>query len=185
MKKLIALVFVLGAFTLPAFGEGDSAYTFSPAAAKYNFDAMPKDPVASAFFSATIPGSGQIYNKEYLRGIITAAAFYAGVLTVQAMVARFEELNTDTVYFSETNKYGEQTGTVRQVFVTRDDNNMVGLPTKEKVILGTSAVVAAGAYVFAVVDAYRGAKRYNSKLISRITLSPAKRGLGAEAAIKF
>jgi TM2 domain-containing membrane protein YozV len=185
MIKFIAFGFFISAFTLPIFGEGDSAYTFSPAAAKYNFDAIPKDPVASAFFSATIPGSGQIYNKEYLRGFITAATFYAGLFTAQAMVVRFEALNTDTIYFQETSPAGRPLDKVRQVFVPRDDDDMVGLPTKEKVILATSAVVAAGAYVFAVIDAYRGAKRYNNKIASNLSLAPAKKGLGALAVIDF
>jgi hypothetical protein len=51
---------------------------FKPRAAKYDYDAIPRDPLASAIFSATIPGSGQVYNKEYLRGILTAIAFYGG-----------------------------------------------------------------------------------------------------------
>ncbi|MBL8025977.1 MAG: hypothetical protein JNL74_06185 [Fibrobacteres bacterium] len=186
MKNILTVLLIVSAFTLPALGgEGDSAFTISPAVAKYDFDAIPKDPVASAFFSATIPGSGQIYNKEYTRGIVTAAVFYAGLLTTQAMIARFEALNTDTIYFMETSPSGRSLDRVRQVFVPKAEEDMVGLPTKEKVILGTSAAVAAGAYIFAVVDAYKGAKRYNSKLNKTVTIAPSKKGLGVEAALKF
>jgi TM2 domain-containing membrane protein YozV len=144
----------------------ETGAVFQPKIAKYNYDAMPKDPLASAFFSATIPGSGQIYNKEYLRGIVTAVVFYGGFFVSEYELYRWQQLNTDTTYFNETDQAGHATGQVRAVYVQRADNLQVGLPTAEKVVLGTAVVAAAAAYVWGIYDSFTGAKRYNKKLFA-------------------
>jgi len=145
---------------------------FQPKVAKYDYDAIPRDPLASAIFSATIPGSGQVYNKEYLRGILTAVLFYGGFFTAQYELIRWQQINMDTIYFNETNEVGTPTGQVRAVYVPKSDKDQIGLPTGEKVILGTAIAAAAASYVFGIVDSYKGAKRYNRKLIESASLLP-------------
>jgi hypothetical protein len=185
MRKNIYFFLLVTVLTLSVHGEGDSVFSFTPRAASYNLEAYPKDPVASAFFSATIPGSGQVYNKEYARGAVTAALFYSAAFTVQVMLNRFEKLNTDTIYFEETNQFGEKTGKVRQVFIPKDENDVLGLPPGEKAVLGSAAIIAAATYVFAVVDAYKGASRHNERLAAKLALHPSEKGLGAKAVLKF
>jgi TM2 domain-containing membrane protein YozV len=179
MRKALTTLTLIGIVAFSSFGgEGDSAVILNPQVASYDFDAIPKDPLASAFFSATIPGSGQVYNKEYTRGILTAAGFYAGFYLTQYMLARWDALNTDTVYFKETDQYGNYYGQVRSVYVARDADRQVGLPAREKIVLGASVAMTAGFWVWAVYDAYQGAKRYNNKLttaqtVRRLELRPA------------
>lgn len=154
---------------LPAFSQdsvGAGTLVIKPRVAQYNYDAIPKDPLASAFFSATIPGSGQIYNKEYLRGAVTALGFYAGFFLTQYMLVRWEEQNTDTFYVEEYDKVGRWTGRYREVYATRAEEDMEGLPTNEKIVLGASAAAMVGFWVWGVVDSYKGAKRYNTRLMA-------------------
>jgi TM2 domain-containing membrane protein YozV len=131
-----------------------------PKIATYDFDAMPKDPLASAFFSATLPGTGQLYNKEYLRGIITGIAFYGSVIGIQYLVNKWEEMNTDTFYITEA--YAD---IVHPVYTPKPDSLQVGLPTGDKVALVAAIVVCAASYVFGIYDSYTGAQRYNRKLM--------------------
>jgi TM2 domain-containing membrane protein YozV len=164
----ITLVLLILAVSFPALaGEGDSAVVLKPQISKYDYDAMPKDPLASAFFSATFPGSGQIYNKEYLRGIITGAGFYASLLLTYKMIDRWEAVNTDTFYIEEVNP---ETGVGKKIFhkvtASKTEDEMAGLPTAEKVILGTAVAGVVGFWLWAVIDGYRGAKRYNKKLFA-------------------
>ncbi|MFH0919364.1 MAG: DUF5683 domain-containing protein [Fibrobacterota bacterium] len=166
MRKALATLSLIGIVAFSSFGGGgDDAVVLKPQVASYNYDAIPKDPLASAFFSATIPGSGQIYNKEYLRGVLTAAGFYTGFYVAQYMLIRWETLNTDTFYIEEAYDAYK----VHQVTAPKPDDKQVGLPTEEKVILGTSVALAAGCWVWAVYDAYQGAKRYNQKLVTAQT----------------
>jgi TM2 domain-containing membrane protein YozV len=190
MRIILTALILTGIVTFSSYGgEGDSAVVLKPKVAKYDYDAIPKDPLASAFFSATIPGSGQIYNKEYLRGIITAVGFFAGYYTAYYMLGRWDALNTDTVYVPDAyDPYKNHT-----VVVSKPSDQQVGLPTDEKIILGTSALMAAGFWVWGIYDSYRGAKRYNQKLFAeddrkfsvRLALSPDNGQVGIKTRYRF
>ena len=95
--------------------------------------------------------------------------FYTGFFLAEYEMVRWQQLNTDTVYFNETDQAGHPLSTsnsVRAVYVQRDDANQVGLPTTEKIVLGTCVVAAAASYLWGIYDSYTGAKRYNQKLFS-------------------
>jgi TM2 domain-containing membrane protein YozV len=152
--------------------EAESTSVLQPKIATYDFNAIPKDPLASAFFSATIPGSGQIYNKEYLRGILTGIGFWGGLFTSEFLLYKWIRINTDTVYFQELDKNGNPSGLNRAVYIMRDENEQVGLPTGEKIALGCAVLIGASSYVFGIIDSYRGAKRFNRKLVAQAGIRP-------------
>ena len=163
-----AATLAIGALWLLAFGgEAESTAVIQPKVTIAKYDAMPKDPLASALFSATICGSGQLYNKEYLRGIITGVAFWTSFFGGQYLLYRWQQINTDTVYLAE---YGRDAW--REIYVPKPDSLQVGLPTAEKALLVSAIVVGASAYVFGLVDSYRGAQRYNKKLFASAPVKP-------------
>ena len=190
MRNVLTTLVLVGVVTFSSFGgEGDSAVILKPQVAKYNYDAIPKDPLASAFFSATIPGSGEVYNKEYLRGIITAVGFFTGYFVTQYMLDRWDLRNTDTSYVPDA--YDPYK--VHEVYTSKPDNEQVGLPTDEKVMLGVSAGMMVGFWIWGVVDSYNGAKRYNQKLMAeadrkislKLALGPDGSGVGLKALYRF
>lgn len=164
MKKTILFITLLGLLTGNGWAQAEEKI-LEPKVAKYDYDAIPKDPLASACFSATIPGSGQAYNREYLRGVVTAVGFYASVYAFYYEVNRWKEINTDTFYVYEAFVTPPN---VRPVYVPRTSENQVGLPVKEKVILSLSIAGAAGFYVWGILDSYNGAKRFNKGLLARL-----------------
>lgn len=166
---LVLLTLIITAAAAPALaGDGDGALVLKPKISKYDYDAIPKDPLASAFFSATFPGTGQIYNKEYVRGAITGVGFYAALYITYYMLDRWEAQNTDTVWVAEVNpETNKNTFIYYRIPVLKPDDEQKGLPTGEKVVLGVSLAATAGFYVWGVIDSYRGAKRYNRKLFDR------------------
>jgi TM2 domain-containing membrane protein YozV len=131
-----------------------------PKISTYDYDAMPKDPLASTFFSATLPGTGQLYNKEYLRGICTGVVFYGSVVAIEYFINKWEQMNTDTFYIQEA-----YTNVVHPVYVPKPDSRQVGLPAAGKAMLISTIVLAAGSYVFGIYDSYTGAQRYNRRLM--------------------
>jgi TM2 domain-containing membrane protein YozV len=166
---LRAVLVTIGALWIQTYcGEPESASVIQPKVNIAKYDAMPKDPLASALFSATICGSGQLYNKEYLRGIITGVAFWTSFFGGEYLMNRWQQINTDTFYLQD---YFSDT-VIHPVYVMRPDNRQVGLPTAEKALLVTACVVGASAYVFGLIDSYRGAQRYNKKLLAGASLKP-------------
>jgi hypothetical protein len=159
--------------TIRSWAEGaESTAVLQPKVAHYSYDAIPKDPLASAFFSATIPGSGQIYNKEYLRGVLTGVGFWGGLLTAEYYLYKWIRINTDTVHLCESDNNGNPTGFYRDVYVMRSADKQIGLPTAEKAILISAVVIGAGSYLFGIYDSYRGAHRYNNKLFADAAVKP-------------
>ncbi|MBD3320180.1 MAG: hypothetical protein GF350_03705 [Chitinivibrionales bacterium] len=175
--------------------EAESTVVLEPRVARYTYDAIPKDPLASALFSATLPGTGQIYNKEYVRGVATGALFYASAITVRMLINHWEELNTDTFYIAETDGFGNTISPeiVHQATALKPDDEQVGLPTEEKVLLITALTIAGGSYVFGIIDSFLGARRYNEKLIASrrrkldfdMAYSPARGRLDCAAIYRF
>jgi TM2 domain-containing membrane protein YozV len=188
MVKTAAGLLLLMSLTLSAQGGEGPAVSLEPKVASYDYDAIPKDPLASAFFSATFPGTGQLYNKEYLRGILTAAGFYGGLFTFQYMLYRWEILNLDTFYIEEA----YNPSVVHQVTAPKPEDRQVGLPTAEKVALGAGAALMAGCYLWGIYDAYQGAKRYNRRLVAasrvrrvELALVPSPVRVRALASVRF
>jgi TM2 domain-containing membrane protein YozV len=176
MKKvLLACIVSIGAFSIEVLSDEqpESTVVIQPKIAVYNYSAMPKDPLASMFFSATIPGTGQIYNKEYLHGILTGIGFWGGLFTSELLLEKWIRINTDTVYFEEFDRDGSPTGLNRAVYIMRDPDKQVGLPTAEKIALGSAVLIGAASYIYGLLDSYRGAKRFNRKLVASAPVTPS------------
>jgi TM2 domain-containing membrane protein YozV len=150
----------------------------TPKVTTYDFDAIPKDPLASALLSASLPGTGQIYNKEYLRGIITGVVFYGSFFSIQYLLNKWDELNLDTFYIREA----YDSTKVHMAVAPKPEDEQVGLATGDKVWLIATLTLVAASYVFGVVDAYYGAKRYNKKLFEG--QQRLKLGLMVDPAVK-
>jgi TM2 domain-containing membrane protein YozV len=157
------------AFILQARGDvAESTVVLQPKIALHSYDAMPKDPLASAFFSATICGSGQIYNKEYTRGIATGVAFWGSFFTAEYLLYRYQAINTDTFNVLEA----DDPTIKHSVTAMKPENLQVGLPTGQKALLVGAVVIGASAYVWGIIDSYRGAQRYNKKLLADAIIKP-------------
>ena len=185
---ILLLVTTLAVHASELNNESGKAAVLKPKVARYSYDAMPKDPLASSFFSATLPGTGQLYNREYLRGILTGVAFWGSFFTTQYMVYRWEELNTETFYIEDY-----YSGEVHEGRALKSESEQVGLPTAEKAVLGAAVAIAAGSYIFGIIDSYRGAKRYNARLNVacteridfRVSPTPDSRTLHVSARLSF
>lgn len=149
-------------------GEPESTAVLQPKIARHSYDAMPKDPLASAFFSATICGTGQIYNREYARGLVTGGVFWTSLFTAEYLLSRWVALNTDTFSIAEA----DDPTVTHQVTAMKPEDQWVGLPTEEKALLITAVAAGAAAYIFGIYDSYRGAHRYNTKLFAGAAAKP-------------
>jgi TM2 domain-containing membrane protein YozV len=171
--------------------QEESAMVLKPKIATYDYDAIPKDPLASLLMSLTIPGSGQLYNREFSRGIPTMVVFYGSALTFALLLDKWTRLNTDTFYIAETNQNGVPTGYVRQVYAMKPNDQQVGLSRGGKVLFVSSIVLGVASYAFGIFDSYIGAKRYNKKLLENqqikfgLTADPLDKKVGVSANLRF
>ena len=199
MKNIIQFLAVscIALYVVPVTVIAKNADTIvvQPKVAQYTYDAIPKDPLASAMLSATLPGSGQIYNKEYARGVITGVTFYASLIGWQYLLfTRLSQLNSDTFLIAEA--YPQSNGDparVHQAVAPKPANEQVGLPDTEKALLIVSLTACAGAYIFGILDSYRGAIRYNNKLYgldkelkkTSVQISPTAKGVAVSCSYRF
>ena len=175
MNRILNLSFLtLAALCFLARGEEaeSTAVVITPKVTRSYYEAMPKDPLASAFFSATFPGLGQMYNKEYLRGVYTGVAFWASFFGAEYLMYRWERLNTDTFYIEDYFSPDPDNPIIHPVTALKPEDEQVGLPTEEKTLLISAIVIGAASYVFGIYDSYTGAKRYNRKLVASSGLRP-------------
>jgi len=85
---------------------------------------------------------------------------------------RWQQINTDTVYFEELDKAGVPTNNSRAVYVLRNPEDQVGLPAGEKAVLISALAIGVTSYVFGIIDSYNGAQRYNKKLFAALPVKP-------------
>lgn len=188
MNRVVKIIVFLGLLLCFATAQTEEkTQVLEPKIARYDYSTIPKDPLASALFSATFPGMGEIYNKEYQRGVITGLGFWISFFLAQHYLNRVTEINTDTFYIMDTDS------AYHQVTAPRPEDAWVGLPTREKIELVSSTAIMAGFYLWGIYDSYQGAKRYNKKLVTgafrridlRLASSPGRRALGLEAVYRF
>jgi TM2 domain-containing membrane protein YozV len=170
MKKtlLILAITAISSRMLSAAGA-ESTSVIIPKIARYSYEAMPKDPLASLFFSATFCGLGQLYNREYVRGVATGVTFWGSSLAIQLLYAHWRRINTDTFYVQDY--FDEQT--IHPVLVLKPDSLQVGLPRAEKAMLAAAITAWVGSYIFGLYDSYQGAKRFNRKLVAQRVIKPS------------
>jgi hypothetical protein len=192
-----------GAVLVPDSGKVKAAPVQAPAAqqdaivlrpkiAAYNYDAIPKDPLASLLLSAVLPGSGQIFDKEYGRGIVNGVVCYGSIVGIMLLVDKWYRINTDTIHLAEADPVtGLPNGNSRDVYVMRDPDKQVGLPAGDKALLVGCIALALTSYVYGMIDSYRGAQRYNKKLLESqqiklgLIADPVDGRIGVAAKFRF
>lgn len=189
MRTPYRILMLFGALcSLAAGGEAESTEVILPEVARYNYDAMPKDPVASAFFSFTLPAAGQLYNREFVRAAAFGGTFYAGFFTAHYFLAQWRALNTDTFYVEDA--YNPEI--VHRATALKPRDEMVGLPRAQKAGLFLAVSTAAVSYVWGIIDAYQGANRFNETLLPAgvpvklgLECNPRRDGLKVKAEYVF
>jgi hypothetical protein len=108
------------------------------------------------------------------------------------LIDKWTRINTDTIHLAEADPVtGLPNGSSRDVYVMRDPDKQVGLPAGDKVLLVGAIAIAATSYVFGIIDSYRGAQRYNKKLLESQQLKlgliadPVDRKIGMTASLRF
>jgi hypothetical protein len=131
---------------------------------------LPKDPVAAMYFSAVVPGFGQIYTGDYKRGLLflgsiigAFGAAYASYEPAQLHLADYDSpafggngdglLNTAETKNWEDHKF--------------EDAAFDRLSTGRKVGLVTGVAVGAGLYIWNILDARTRAHNHNRELAQR------------------
>ena len=131
---------------------------------------LAKDPVAAMYFSAVVPGFGQIYTGDYKRGLLflgsiigAFGAAYASYEPAQLHLADYDSpafggngdglLNTAETENWEDHKF--------------EDDAFDRLSTGRKVGLVTGAAVGAGLYIWNILDARTRAHNHNRQLAQR------------------
>ncbi len=126
----------------------------------------PKDATTAAIFSTIIPGSGQVYDGDALRGLVFATLFGVGLWQT------IDNLSLVNGNNSAANGAGSVPGNNGNSVVKNEDAG-------ELIGLATLAV-----YGFGIQDAANGANDYNRRNNLSLTFQIKPRG-GAQLALRF
>ena len=117
--------------------------------------------------SVILPGTGHLYTNETSKGA-TLLGTYAGTMTLVIVYGPWtweDEIQGDP-FFSDL---AEGTGTA----------------TSTKIIWYASAAVAAGTWLYAILDAAPSAKRWNKQFAVVPIFDPNNKGMRLAASLKF
>jgi len=174
MKTIFAALTLLGALAVTSSAQAqtpaDPAPSGQPQLKIPSTIELPKDPVAAMYFSAVVPGFGQIYTGDYKRGLLflgsiigAFGAAYASYEPAQLHLADYDStafggngdglLNTAETQNWEDHKF--------------QDDAFDRLSTGRKVGLVTGAAVGAGLYIWNILDARTRAHNHNRQLAQR------------------
>ena len=131
---------------------------------------LPKDPVAAMYFSAVVPGFGQIYTGDKTRGFL----FMASVIgAFGAAYASYEPAQLHLADYDSTAYGGNGDGLLNTAETKNwedhkfEDDAFDRLSTGRKVGLVTGAAVGAGLYIWNILDARTRAHNHNRQLAQR------------------
>jgi len=131
---------------------------------------LPKDPVAAMYFSAVVPGFGQIYTGDYKRGLLflgsiigAFGAAYASYEPAQLHLADYDS----TAYGGNGDRLLNTAETKNWEDHKFEDDAFDRLSTGRKVGLVTGAAVGAGLYIWNILDARTRAHSHNRELAQR------------------
>ena len=129
-----------------------------------------KDPLVASYFSATLPGLGQVYTGRKGRGFL----FFAGVVTALGSAAAFyEPADLDLTDYDRPEFGGNGDGQLSVAEVKNwEDKKFHGdaferLSTTRKVGAITGLVTGVGIYSWNVIDAHKSAKAHNRQIAQR------------------
>jgi hypothetical protein len=174
MKAIFAALTLLGALAITSNAQAQTPA--APAASGQTqlktptAIELPKDPVAAMYFSAFVPGFGQIYTGDYKRGLLflgsvigAFGAAYASYEPAQLHLADYDSIafggNGDGLLNTAETKNWED-----HKF---EDDAFDGLSTGRKVGVVTGAAVGVGLYIWNIFDARTRAHNYNRQLAQR------------------
>ena len=126
-----------------------------------------KDPVAAMYFSAFVPGFGQIYTGDYTRGLL----FLGSVIgAFGAAYASYEPAILQLADYDSTAFGGNGDGLLNTAEAKNwedhkfEDDAFDRLSTGRKVGLVTGAAVGVGLYIWNILDARTRAHDHNRQL---------------------
>ncbi len=129
----------------------------------------PKDPTTAAIFSTVIPGVGQVYDEDPLRGLIFAGLFGVGLWQT------IDNLSLVNGNNGAANGAGANPNDVSHngnaVVKNEDAGELIGLATL-------------AVYGFGIQDAANGANNYNHRNNLSLTFEVKPRS-GAQLALRF
>ena len=124
----------------------------------------PKDSTTAAIFSTIIPGSGQVYDDDPLRGVVFAALFGVGLWQT---IDNLSLVNGN----NEAGNNGYLSHNGNSVIKNEDAGELIGLATL-------------AVYGFGIQDAANGANNYNRRNNLSLTFQVKPRS-GAQLALRF
>ena len=131
---------------------------------------LPKDPVAAMYFSAVVPGFGQIYTGDYKRGLL----FLGSIIGAFGVAyASYEPAQLHLADYDSTAFGGNGDGLINTAETKNwedhkfEDDAFDRLSTGRKVGLVTGAAVGAGLYIWNILDARTRAHNHNRQLAQR------------------
>ena len=131
---------------------------------------LPKDPVAAMYFSAVVPGFGQIYTGDYTRGLLFLGSIIGAF---GAAYASYEPAQLHLADYDSTAFGGNGDGLINTAETKNwedhkfEDDAFDRLSTGRKVGLVTGAAVGAGLYIWNIFDARTRAHTHNRQLAQR------------------
>ena len=152
---------------------------------------LPKDPVAAMYFSAVVPGFGQIYTGDYKRGLLFLGSIIGAF---GAAYASYEPAQLHLADYDSTAYGGNGDGLLNTAETKNwedhkfEDDAFDRLSTGRKVGLVTGAAVGAGLYIWNILDARTRAHNHNRQLAQRrisIGLQAGRDRAGVEFGVSF
>ncbi|MCC7416760.1 MAG: hypothetical protein IT176_06410 [Acidobacteria bacterium] len=131
---------------------------------------LPKDAVVATYFSATLPGLGQIYAGHPRRGVLFMASIIGAL---GAAYAAYEPAVLNLADYDSPAYGGNADGMVSTIEAQNwqnhnfQDTAYERLTTTRKTVLVTGALVGAGLYVWNLFDASAQVRAHNRALAER------------------
>ncbi len=172
MKRFTIITLIILSFSIKGWTqESTEVVEASTLMNNISSDYKPMDPLApsrAAFYSAIVPGLGQIFNKKYWKLPLVYAAVGTPI---------YFYVDNDSKYRDYRNEYKKR---LRGIYDTEDP--VFGKLDNERVIQGQqfyqrnrdlSLVVAIGFYILNVVDANIDAHLMQFNVNDKLTIQPA------------
>ncbi len=118
---------------------------------------IPKDPLIAGLLSVQCPGLGQIYCRNYLRGV----TYFAGEIGCFVLAAKLAGVETRQYIWSAINEETEEERTLTQEVTINKWDDLSGF---ERAGVTGLILGGIGLHVWNVIDAYNLAHEHNMRL---------------------
>ena len=174
MKPIFAALTLFGALAVTSSAQAqtpaDPAASGQTQLKTLSTIELAKDPVAAMYFSAVVPGFGQIYTGDYKRGLLFLGSIIGAF---GAAYASYEPAQLHLADYDSTAFGGNGDGLLNTAETENwedhkfEDDAFDRLSTGRKVGLVTGAAVGAGLYIWNILDARTRAHDHNRQLAQR------------------